>query len=92
MSMRWLPCTQREAYSGIRVFHDMRFRQIQDLWITTLMLSTNCASQVCVGQKICEASFVSCTTSHFGLSSFLESIEYDFTKAMKIQTGNWMLT
>ena len=38
------------------------------------------------------ALFVSCTTSHVGLCLFLESIEYDFIKAMKIQTGNWMLT
>ena len=38
------------------------------------------------------ALFVSCTTSHVGLCSFLESIEHDFIKAMKIQAGNWMLT
>ena len=34
------------------------------------------------------ALFVSCTTSHVGLCSFLESIEHDFIKAMKIQAGN----
>ena len=38
------------------------------------------------------ALFVSCTTSHVGLCSFLESIEHDFIKAMKIQAGSWMLT
>ena len=38
------------------------------------------------------ALFVSCTTSHVGLCSFLESIEHNFIKAMKIQAGNWMLT
>ena len=38
------------------------------------------------------ALFVSCTISHLGLCSFLESIEHDFTKAMEIQAGNWMLT
>ena len=38
------------------------------------------------------ALFVSCTISHVGLCSFLESIEHDFIKAMKIQAGNWMLT
>ena len=34
------------------------------------------------------ALFVSGTTSHVGLCSFLESIEHDFIKAMKIQAGN----
>ena len=34
------------------------------------------------------ALFVSFTTSHVGLCSFLESIEHDFIKAMKIQAGN----
>ena len=38
------------------------------------------------------ALFVSCTTSHIGLCSFLKLIEHDFIKAMKIQAGNWMLT
>ena len=38
------------------------------------------------------ALFVSCTTSHVGLCSFLESIEHDFIKAMKIQAGSCMLT
>ena len=38
------------------------------------------------------ALFVSCTTSHVGLCSFLELIEHDFIKTMKIQAGNWMLT
>ena len=33
-------------------------------------------------------NFVSWTTSHVGLCSFLESIEHDFIKAMKIQAGN----
>ena len=37
-------------------------------------------------------SFASCSTSHFGLCSFLESIEHDFIKAMKIQTGNSIVT
>ena len=37
------------------------------------------------------ALFVSCTTSHVGLCSFLESTEHDFIKAMKIQAGNWLL-
>ena len=42
--------------------------------------------------------FVSCTTSHVGLCSFLESIEYDFINAMKwhklqkSKVGNRMLT
>ena len=49
-------------------------------------------SQESVGQEISEVNFVSCTTSHVGLCSFLESIEHDFIKAMKILAGNWMLT
>ena len=36
--------------------------------------------------------FVSCTTSHVRLWLFLESIEHDFIKAVKIQASNWMLT
>ena len=38
------------------------------------------------------ALFVSCTTSHVELCSFLESIEHDFIKHMKIQSGHKMLT
>ena len=53
---------------------------------------TNWARQESVGQEISEVSFVSCTTSHVGLHSFLESIDHDFIKAMKIQASNWMLT
>ena len=34
------------------------------------------------------ALFVSCTTSHVGLCSFLESIEHDFIKALMIHTDN----
>ena len=37
-------------------------------------------------------SFVSCTTSHVGLCSFLESIEHDFIKALKIHTDNQIMT
>ena len=44
-----------------------------------------------LGSQISEVSFVSYTTSHVGLFSWLESIEHDFIKAMKIQAGNWML-
>ena len=39
-------------------------------------------------QKIQLVNFGSCTTSHFGLIVFQESIEFDFIKAMKIQAGN----
>ena len=35
-----------------------------------------------------EVSFVSWTTSHFGLCSFLESIERDSIKALMIYTDN----
>ena len=35
---------------------------------------------------------VSCTISHFGLGSFVESIEHVFKEALKIQTDNQMLT
>ena len=52
--------------------------------------STDCASLVCVGQKISEVSFVSCTTSHFGLWSFLDTTEHDFIKVMKIQAECWL--
>ena len=38
------------------------------------------------------ALFVSCTTSHVGLCSFLESIEYDFIKALIIPTDNQIVT
>ena len=51
-------------------------------------LDHHCAGLVCVGQKISEVSFVSCTTSHFGLWLFLESIEHDFIKVIKFQAGN----
>ena len=38
------------------------------------MIITNALQTVlCVGQGTSEVSLVSCTTSHFGLSSFLES-------------------
>ena len=39
-------------------------------------------------KEVYEVSFVSCSTSYFGPRSFLESVEHDFEKAMKIQTGN----
>ena len=45
---------------------------------SSVLYSTDCTSLVCVGQKISEVGFVSCTTSHFGLWSFLESEEHDF--------------
>ena len=42
-----------------------------------------------LGRRFMEcALFVSCTTSHVGLCSFIESIEHDLIKAMKIQDGN----
>ena len=44
--------------------------------------------QESVGQEISEVSFVSCTTSHVRLCSFLESIEYDFIKALMIHADN----
>ena len=34
-------------------------------------------------------NFISCTTSFFGLGSFLESIEHDFIKVLKIQTDRF---
>ena len=37
-------------------------------------------------------SFVSYTTSHVGLCSFLESIEHDFIKALMINTDNQIVT
>ena len=48
--------------------------------------STNSARQKSVGQEISEVSFV-CFMHHF-TCSFLESIEHDFIKAIKIQAGN----
>ena len=38
--------------------------------------SANYASKESVGKEISEMSFVSCTTSHVGLCSFLESVEH----------------
>ena len=47
----------------------------------------------CVGREIFEVNFVSCTTSHFRIWSFLESIQHDFImKALKVQIDNQMLT
>ena len=54
------------------------------------ILPTLCqlCSKESVGKEISEVSFVSCTTSHVGLCSFLESIEHDFIKALMIYTHN----
>ena len=46
----------------------------------------DCAKQTWVGQSISKVNFVSCITWHIGLGSFLESIEADFVKNLKIQT------
>ena len=54
--------------------------------------SANCASKESVGKEISEVSFVSYTASHVGLCSFLESIEYDFMKALMIDTDNKIVT
>ena len=54
--------------------------------------SVNCASKESVGKEISEVSFVSCTTSHVGLSLFPESIEHDFMKALMIETDNKIVT
>ena len=43
-----------------------------------------------VEQEISEVSFVSCTTSHIGL--ILETVEYDFKKALMIHTDNKIVT
>ena len=48
---------------------------------------------MCVlGQDISVVNFILCTTSHFWLWSFLESIERDFIKTLEIQINNQMLT
>ena len=57
-----------------------------------LLCSTDCASQACIEQEVSELNFVSCTTQHFKLWAFLESIEHDFIKTLNIQTDNQMLT
>ena len=54
--------------------------------------SANWASKEFVGKEISEVSFLSCTTSHVGLCSFLQSIEHDFTKALMIDTDNKVVT
>ena len=62
-----------------------------NLLIITLMLY-QLNSAAIVKQKISEANFVSCTTSHFGLLSLLESIEHDFIKTLMIHTDNQTVT
>ena len=59
---------------------------------SSVQRSTDCARQESVGKKSSEVSFVWCTTSHFGLSSFLELVEYDFRKAFLIHTHNQIVT
>ena len=54
--------------------------------------SNTVLAKVCVGQEISEVTFVSCTTSHFGLRSFLELIKQTFIKVLKIQADSQMLT
>ena len=54
--------------------------------------STDCARQKSVEKEISEVNFVSCTTSHFGPNSFLESIEHAFIKALMIHTHNQVVT
>ena len=39
-----------------------------------------------------QLKFVSCTISHFGLKSFLDSIEHGFTKVPRIETDSQMGT
>ena len=60
--------------------------------ISSVSCSANCDSNESVGKEISEVSFVSCTTSHVRLSLFLESIEYDFIKALMIDTCSQLLT
>ena len=60
--------------------------------MSEIQRSTDCARQESVGKEISEVSFVSCTTSHVGLCSFLESIEHDFIKALMIHTYNKIVT
>ena len=50
-----------------------------------------------LGRNLLEISegsflFVPCTTSHVGLSLFLESIEHDLIKALMIHTDNQIVT
>ena len=52
-------------------------------WLRILMLS-NCANQTCVDRRSHKLNFVSCTTSPFGLGSFLDSIEHDFINFIRI--------
>ena len=54
--------------------------------------SANCASKESVGKEISEVTFVSYTSLHVGLCSFLESIEHDFMKALMIDTDNKIVT
>ena len=54
--------------------------------------STDWARVDSVGDVCTELSFVSCTTSHVGLSLFLESIEHDFIRALLIHTYNQIVT
>ena len=44
-----------------------------------------------VEQEIFKLNFVSCTTSLFGLGSFLDSIEHDFIRIRKSETFNTCL-
>ena len=57
----------------------------KDLLIIILMMYWLCV-------EISDVNKISYTTLHFGLSSFLELIEHDFIKVLKIPTNNHMLT
>ena len=85
--------------SHTRVFHDTRFCQIighvsmqwgwnpRPLDHQSNALPTEFGRNL-LGRFLKRALFVSSTTSHVGLRLFLESVEHDFIKAMKIQASN----
>ena len=76
-----------KKYISLKIVHS-RVEQT-----TSVSCSANWASKESVGHEISEVNFVvSCTTSHLRLFSFLESIEYDFIKALMIHTDNQIVT
>ena len=73
-----------------QVFHD------KEIWCISVRLSDHYSNALptklgrnLLGSRFLKWSlFVSCTTSHYALYSFLESIEHDFLKALMIHRDN----
>ena len=55
-------------------------------WFRSLMLIQLCQPDV-LNRRFFKLNFVSGTTSLFGLGSFLDSIEHDFIRISKSETG-----